>query len=78
MLLSEIDRYGFDVGAQPARDFIRSPFPIGTLDPISGLVELKQLDLFNCRNLTGAFGCGETTTVLTDWRTQGIFKHFRI
>ena len=53
MLLSEIDRYGFDVGAQPARDFIRSPFPIGTLDPISGLVELKQLGLNNCRELTG-------------------------
>ena len=46
------------VRAQPARDFIRSPFPIGTLDPISGLVELKQLNLFNCLNLTGTFGCG--------------------
>ena len=55
------------VGAQPARDFIRSPFPIGTLDPISGLVELKQLNLFNCLNLTGTFGCGETTRELTDW-----------
>ena len=41
------------VGAQPARDFIGPPFPIGTLQPISGLIQLKSLDLRNCRKLTG-------------------------
>ena len=53
--------------AQPARDFIRSPFAIGTLDPISGLVELKQLDLFNCQDLTGTFGCGGTARTRFHW-----------
>ena len=55
------------VRAQPTAIFIRSPFPIGTLDPISGLVELKQLNLHMCRNLTGTFGCGETTRELIHW-----------
>ena len=35
---------------------IRSLFPniyIGTLDPISGLVQLKHLNLSNCQKLTG-------------------------
>ena len=49
------------VGAQPAPLFIRSPFPIGTLQPISGLVQLKELNLSQCQEgLTGAFGCGGT------------------
>ena len=46
------------VWAQPARDFIRSPFPIGSLEPISGLVELKSLNLTGCRGLTGTCCCG--------------------
>ena len=41
------------MGAQPARDFIGPPFPIGTLQPISGLIQLKSLDLSYCRELTG-------------------------
>ena len=49
------------VRAQQTPLFIRSPFPIGTLDPISGLVELKQLNLHMCDKLTGTFGCGGTT-----------------
>ena len=28
-------------------------FCIGTLEPISGLLELKELNLFNCQGLTG-------------------------
>ena len=40
-------------GAQPARDFIGPPFPTGTLQPISGLIQLKSLDLSYCRELTG-------------------------
>ena len=55
------------VGVQHTAIFIRSPFPIGTLDPISGLVELKQLHLNMCQQLTGTFGCGETTREITDW-----------
>ena len=41
------------VGAQPARDFIGPPFPIGTLQPISGLIQLKSLNLAYCGQLTG-------------------------
>ena len=55
------------MGAQPARDFIRSVFPIGTLDPISGLVQLTFLSVYKCQNLTGTFGCGETTSLRSDW-----------
>ena len=35
------------------RVLIGPPFPIGTLESISGLVELKKLDLTNCFRLEG-------------------------
>ena len=49
---------------------IRSLFPniyIGTLDPISGLVQLKHLNLSNCQKLTGMICCSGTNRELTHW-----------
>ena len=41
------------VGTQPTTIFIRSPFLIGTFQPISGLVQLKELNIAYCKKLTG-------------------------
>ena len=49
-LVSQIPNFA---RAQPAPLFIRAPFLIGTLLPISGLVQLKDLNLCRCRSLTG-------------------------
>ena len=54
------------VGAQPALLFIRAPFLIGTLEPISGLVQLKDLNLCSCRSLTGTvLMCGHNQHVIS-------------
>ena len=67
LVLSETDRCGFGVRGQPTAIFIRSPFLIGTLEPISGLVELKQLNLRTCQNLTGTICCLGTTSSRFHW-----------
>ena len=65
-LVSQIPNF---VRRQPTAIFIRSPFPIGTLQPISGLVELKSLNLGFCREMTGTvlmFGNNQLAISLAD------------
>ena len=49
------------LGDNPRRFSFALRFCIGTLEPISGLVQLERLDLYNCRNLTGTICCSGTT-----------------
>ena len=54
-------------GYNPRRFSFALRVGIGTLEPISGLVQLERLDLHNCRYLTGTICCSGTTSELTHW-----------
>ena len=60
--LSGTDWYGLLFGHNQRAISFALRFCIGTLEPISGLVQLEQLYLYDCRNLTGTICCSGTTT----------------
>ena len=58
-------------GYKPRRFSFALRFCIGTLEPISGLVQLERLHLNDCENLTGTICCSGTTRELTHWLIPG-------
>ena len=69
--MSEADWYVWLWGHNQRAISFALRFCIGTLEPISGLVQLEQLYLYDCRNLTGTICCSGTTSELTHWWNRG-------
>ena len=55
------------LGYNPRRFSFALRVGIGTLEPISGLVQLERLYLYNCQNLTGTICCSGTTSSRFHW-----------